>query len=410
MLHRRTFLQRATLATGAAAALPLVRPFARRFAWADNLPADVRITRVVAFDLPLKRAKIAGKNSRLDVHGDSSRDAMVRLFTSAGVEGIGACRIGERTARSLLGQNPLDFFRRDDRRMGGPLGNGTMPLWDLAGKLLKQPAYKLLGGEGTVRVHVYDGSIYFADLLPQYADRWQDRFREEIDQGRDRGHTAFKIKIGRGAKWMPREEGDDRDVAVVETIRKHAGDDVLLGVDANNGYDLAGAKRFIDRTAKANIAFAEEMFDERVDACLALKKHFAERKLNTLLADGETQSKLDPFKPLIEAGAIDVLQGDMKHFGFEGILDEAEMGAAKGILVAPHNWGSLLGFYMQLHVGRAINNFYRAEHDPLSTDVLFAEGYEIAKGEATVPDAPGFGLTIDEEKFAQLKVTIDVRA
>ncbi len=410
MLTRRAFLDRILARTVTATGVAALAPSASRFAWADDLPKDVRITRVLAFDLPLKRAKIAGKNSRLGVHGDTSRDAMVRLFTNAGVEGIGACRVDEKTARSLLGKDPLEFFRRDARRMSGPLGNGTMPLWDLAGKLLRQPAYKLLGGAGTERVSVYDGSIYFADLLPQYADRWQDRFREEIDQGRERGHTAFKIKIGRGAKWMPRGEGDERDVAVVETIRKHAGVDVLLGVDANNGYDLAGAKRFIDRTADANIAFVEELFDERVDACLELKKHIASKKLKTLLADGETQGKLDPFKPLIEADAIDVLQGDMKRFGFEGILDEAKMGAAKGILVAPHNWGSLLGFYMQLHVGRAIENFYRAEHDPLSTDVLLAEGYKIEKGEATVPDAAGFGLAIDEEKFANVKVTVDVRS
>ncbi|MEX2188617.1 MAG: mandelate racemase/muconate lactonizing enzyme family protein [Pirellulales bacterium] len=406
MFTRREFLNRAAAAASTAAFVPM----ASRLAWADDLPKDVRITRVVAFDLPLKRAKIAGKNSRLDVHGDTSRDAMVRLFTNAGVEGIGACRVDEKTARALLGKNPLDFFRREKHHMSGPLGNGTMPLWDLAGKLLEQPAYKLLGGAGSERVPVYDGSIYFADLLSQYSDRWQDRFREEIDQGRERGHTAFKIKIGRGAKWMPREAGDARDLAVIETIRQHAGADVLLGVDANNGYDLAGAKTLIDRTADANIAFVEELFDERVDACLELKKHIAAKKLKTLLADGETQGTLEPFEPLIKAGAIDVLQGDMKHFGFEGILDEAEMAAAKGVLVAPHNWGSLIGFYMQLHVGRAIKNFYRAEHDPLSTDVLLAEGYKIDGGEATVSDAAGFGLAIDEKKFAELKVSVDVRA
>jgi L-rhamnonate dehydratase len=380
------------------------------FAWAEDLPKDVRITRIVAFDLPLKRAKVAGKNARLDVHGDTATDAMARFYTNTGVEGIGACRVDEKTARGLLGKNPLEFFKQDARRMGGPLGNGTMPLWDLAGKLLKQPAFKLLGGAGSERVPVYDGSIYFADLLPQYADRWQERFREEIDQGRDRGHIAFKIKIGRGSKWMPRDAGNDRDVAVVETIRKHAGADVLLGVDANNGYDLAGAKRFIDRTAEANIAFAEEMFEERVEPCLEFKKHFADKKLKTLLADGETQSKLDPFKPLVEAKAVDVLQGDMKHFGFEGILDEADMAAPNGILIAPHNWGSLIGYYMQLHIGRAIKNFYRAEHDPLSTDVLVAEGYAIKNGEATVPDAPGFGLSIDEAKFKALKVKFEVSA
>jgi L-alanine-DL-glutamate epimerase-like enolase superfamily enzyme len=52
-------------------------------------------------------------------------------------------------------------------------------------------------------------------------------------------------------------------------------------------------------------------------------------------------------------------------------------------------------------VGRAIKNFYGAEHDPLSTGVLRADGYSIEDGTATVPDAPGFGLAIDEEVFAR---------
>ena len=63
------------------------------------------------------------------------------------------------------------------------------------------------------------------------------------------GDRAFKIKIGRGAKWMPRADGDDRDVEVVKLIRQHAGDDTILGVDANNGYDLVGTMRFLDRVA-----------------------------------------------------------------------------------------------------------------------------------------------------------------
>jgi L-alanine-DL-glutamate epimerase-like enolase superfamily enzyme len=395
-LCRRTFLRSATPAAAAFAGWE----FARFRAVAADLPKDLRITRIVGFDLPLKRSKVAGKNARLDVHGDRSADAMWRVFTNQGLEGIGACRADRKTAASLIGKDPFEFYRQDRRRMTGPLGNGTMPLWDLAGKALKTPAYKLLGGAGQEKVPVYDGSIYFADLLPQYADRWRDRFKEEIDMGRRIGHVAFKIKIGRGNKWMPRTEGDDRDVEIVQLIRGHAGPDAILGVDANNGYNLDIARRFIDRTKDAKLAFVEELFEETVDDCLALKRHIAKRGLKTLLADGETQSRLDPFKPLIAAKAIDVLQGDMKHFGFEGILDEAEMGRPNGIIVAPHNWGSLIGYYMQLHVGRAITNFYRAEHDPLATDVLVAEGYAIKDGLATVPDAPGFGLSLVDAKFA----------
>ncbi len=376
----------------------------------DELPKDVRITRAVGFDLPSRRLKVAGRNARLDVHGDRATDRMLRLYTNTGVEAVGNCRAEKDAVAKLLGKDPFDFYRRDDRQMTGPLGVGTMPLWDLVGKLLEKPAYELLGGAGPERVPVYDGSIYFADLLPQYADRWQDRFREEIDMGRKLGHRAFKIKIGRGHKWMPREEGDARDVAVVKLIREHAGPDVLIGVDANNGYDLAGAKRFLERSGAADLAFVEELFPETVEDCLALKEFMKANGWKTLLADGETQGTIEVFKPFIDARAIDVFQADMNRFGFEGILTEAAWAREKDLLVAPHNWGSLIGYYMQLHVGRAIKNLYRAEHDPLETRVLRADGYERKDGLSSVPGAPGFGLSIDEKAFAsEVKVLFDLR-
>lgn len=380
----------------------------------EEWPDDVRITGAVGFRLPTRRSKVAGKNARLGVHGDRAGDRLVRLSTNMGLEGLGNCRAGRDDVARLLGKNPFASYHSEAEggpRMSGPLGAGTMPLWDLAGKVLNKPAYKLLGEAGPERVPVYDGSIYFADLLPQYADRWKDRFREELDMGRKLGHRAFKIKVGRGFKWMDRQEGDRRDGEVVRLLREHGGDEVILGVDANNGYDLPGAKRFLQRAGDADIAFAEEMFPETVEECLEFKEFIRKHGWKTLLADGETQGKLEAYKPFIEARAIDVFQGDMNRFGIEGILTEAEWARAKGLQVAPHNWGSLVGFYMQLHVGRAISNFYRAEHDPLSSDVLIADGYTIRDGAATLPDAPGFGLALDEEKFkSEAKIIFHVKA
>lgn len=397
-MHRRTFLTTIAVTT------------LSRAVRAADAPKDIRVTRAVGFDLPLRRSKVAGRNARLDVHGDRSNDRMVRLYTNSGVEAVGNCRADEKAVSQLIGKDPFAFYRRDERKMIGPLGAGTMPLWDLLGKLVKKPLYELLGGGGPDRVPVYDGSIYFADLLPQYADRWQDRFREEIDMGLKIGHRAFKIKIGRGSKWMGRAEGDARDVQVVKTIRQHAGKDVVLAVDANNGYDLAGAKRFLENVGGDNLAFVEEMFPETVEECLELKKFIKDNGWATLLADGETQSNLDVFKPFMKAKAIDIYQADMNRFGFEGILTEAAWAKEAGQMVAPHNWGSLVGYYMQLHVGRAVPNLYRAEHDPLSTDVLVAHGYDRKDGTTSVSVAPGFGLSIDETKFAgEVKVRFDLK-
>src|SRR5688572_7082373 len=157
-MNRREFLASASAA--AAAGIVASR------SWANELPPDLRITRIVGFDLPSRRSKVAGKNSRLDVHGDRANDRMVRLYTNTGLEGLGNCRADEEALSKLLGKPLRDFYDPAQTRMT-VLGNGTMPLWDLAGKALRKPAYELLGGKGAEPIKVYDGSIYFADLLPE---------------------------------------------------------------------------------------------------------------------------------------------------------------------------------------------------------------------------------------------------
>jgi len=403
-MRRRRFL---ALAAGAAATSP-------RWATAvlaDDLPADVKITRITGLDLTSRRVKFAGKNARLDVHGDRATDRMVRLYASNGLEGIGNCRASEEALRSLLGQPVSALAEQLKEDLPDRLSTGTMPVWDLLGKLRGKPVYELLGNKGPQRVPVYDGSIYFQDLLPPYTDAWQDRFRTELDDSLARGHRAVKVKIGRGSKWMPRTEGDARDLDVVRTIRQHVGPEFLLGVDANNGYDPFGARHFLNALADVRLAFAEEMFPETLVDCESLRAYIAEQGWPTLIADGETQESLDPLRPLIEAHAIDIAQADMNRFGIEGILTESKLAEPNGVLIAPHNWGSLVGYYLQLHVGRAIPNFYRAENDPLVSEALVAEGYVIADGTSSVPNAPGFGLTLRESALErEAKLRFDLRA
>ncbi|MHC4692090.1 MAG: mandelate racemase/muconate lactonizing enzyme family protein [Planctomycetota bacterium] len=398
-MRRREFLK----AVAGTALLPL-------WSWAKEIPSELKITRIVGFNLGSERSKLAGKNSRRGVHGRKANDRMVRLFTNTSLEGIGNCRTGKKELSQLVGKNPFEFYNSTNQKITGPMGVGTMPMWDLIGKVLNKPVYELLGGAGPERIPVYDGSIYFSDLLPEYKHKSLDRFKEEIDMGTAIGHRAFKVKIGRGAKWMQPKEGYARDVEVLKTIRQHAGPKILIGVDANNGYDPMKTRKLLEELGDYNFAFLEEMFPEDIETYLELKRFIRKHGWKTLIADGETQSKLDAYKPFIEARAIDIFQGDMNRFGFEGILTEAAWCKPKGLRVAPHNWGSLVGYYMQLHVGRAITNFYRAEHDPLSNKVLIADGYKIRNGSASVPDAPGFGLKINEDEFAtKARINFDLK-
>jgi L-alanine-DL-glutamate epimerase-like enolase superfamily enzyme len=387
---------------------------------ADEAPKDVKIVRIVAFDLPTKRVKFVGKNARLDDHGDHSHDRIVRLITNTGVEGFGVCHRDEKTLRALLDQNPATIKPLT-------LDGGSAPLWDLLGKLTNKPAYQLLtpltAGQSESptaglppravdsTVAVYDGSIYFSDLLPRYQNNWQDRFKEELDDTLSRGHRALKAKIGRGNKWMPREEGDARDIEVLKVLRAHAGKDVKIAVDANNGYlDVARCARLLDALPDYNFEFLEEMFPEEVEKDLALKAEIKKRNLKTLLADGETQSDVAPLKPLMEAKALDIFQLDINGVGPDGLIEEAALAHPHGGTIAPHSWGTLVGFYAMLHVARAIPNFYSAEQDPLTSDALIAEGYKIENGRCSVPDSPGFGLRLREKSLADIKPVFDLKS
>lgn len=400
-LNRREFLS----LCGVAASCSAVR------ALAADLPGDVRITRIVRFDLVSRRDKLVGKNSRLGVHGREARDPMIRIFTNTGLEGLGRCSANQETCAGLLGKNPMDYFRPEGPGFDSALRADSMALWDLLGKVRDEPVYALLGGAGPERVPTYDGTIYFADLLPEYEANWRDRFKAEIDMGLDYGHRAFKIKIGRGAQWMPTEEGFTRDKEVVQLIRDHAGPDIALAVDANNGYDPARTKRFLEEMAGIRLTFIEEMFEEDIEQYLDLKAFMADQGIQTLIADGETQGSLQPLLPFMKAGAIDLYQLDTNHFGIEGILRESAEAQKYGQSLAPHNWASLIGFYTTLQIGRGIPNLDWAENDLSSNEIITAEGYHIEDGAASVPEAPGFGLGVHEENFAErIKPQFDIWA
>jgi len=89
-----------------------------------DVPQELRITRVVGFELTPRRAKVAGKNARLDVHGDRGRDRMLRLYTNMDIEGLGNCAASKDDSAKLLGTNPFDFYREGVPEMTGPL-NGA---------------------------------------------------------------------------------------------------------------------------------------------------------------------------------------------------------------------------------------------------------------------------------------------
>ncbi len=392
-MNRRQFLAAsASLAAGA-----LATTIADQEKKVDELK-KFKITKITGFKHVCPRPKLVGKNSRLDVHGKQTSENILRIATDQGIEGIGIGSTPQETARKLLGHSVDEYWKPGGGAIS-PLDRADHALFDLVGKALHTPAWKLFGGKGPEWVPVYDGSIYFNDLLPEFQDKGVARLLEEVETSLKRGHRAFKIKVGRGAKWMEKEAGFKRDVEVVQSIRKLVGREVKLMVDANNGFDLDGTKRWLDAVGD-DLYFIEEMFPEVVEQDLDLKAYLRKKGWKTLVADGENAREVNLFDPFIEKDALDVLQPDIRSFGLTRQWELSRKTAAKpNIQLAPHNWGSHLGLHMQLVLARGIPNFLIAEEDPSTSDLFDTSAFRFKEGKMLVPDVAGCGLVLREKVF-----------
>lgn len=399
-MQRRTFLQSATAAALASLAAP---------AFSQDTPGtehhdlktlqDFRITKVAGFRHVCPRPKLVGKNSHLDVHGHSTSEFVLRIWTNQGIDAIGCGRIEPETARLLLGQT-LDTFWRPGLGAIGPLGRADHALYDLVGKALGLPAWKLLGGLGPEWAPVYDGSIYFADLLPEHQARGVSRIVDEVESSLLAGHRAFKIKIGRGFKWMPKKEGWNRDLQVVRAIRKAVGPDIQLMVDSNNAFTPDEAIRWLDELDD-ELLFVEEMFPEQVVDDRHLASFLRSKRWNTLVADGESAPDLDHFDPFLDSRSIDVLQPDIRAFGLtlQWALARRIREKNPAARLAPHNWGSHLGLPMQLVLARGLPNVLTCEQDTSTSDLFDPSPWEFRDGKVRVPDLPGCGLLVREDVY-----------
>jgi len=362
-----------------------------------------KITRIEWARLDAKRPRSAGANARLGVHGDHVVLPLVRLATDTGVSGFGFCWAGPDSANALLGM-PLDALFSEAE---GVLEAGRayeFPLWDLIGQMQNQPVYALAAAVNsqpvpeTLRVPCYDTSLYFDDLhLSSTADAAK-LMAGEAWEGLDRGHRAFKLKVGRGARHLPPDDGLARDIAVIQAAREAVGPDCKLLLDANNGYTLNLAKQVLTETAGCGVTWLEEAFHEDDVLYHDLKAWLTERALSVLIADGEGDASprlLDWAK----AGLIDVVQYDIFDYGFTRWLHLGRQLDAWGVRSAPHHYGGLYGNYASGHLAPALRRFTYVEWDAAAAPGLDTSRYQLENGHVVIPNAPGFGLSLDEAEF-----------
>jgi L-rhamnonate dehydratase len=364
-----------------------------------------RIEKIEWGCLPGKRSRPTGKNAVLDEQGDSVPMETARI-TIAGQTGFGWSVLSKDQAESLIGLSTTEIFTADGK-VRPEYMSVEYPLLDWLGNSSNQPVYSLFKREelrshtSAFAVDCYDTSLYFDEVNLSDEKAAVELMQEEVAAGIQQGHRSFKIKVGRGARHMPLELGTQRDIAVIRGVREAAGVDARIMIDANNAYNLNLTKQVLAAVAEVSPYWIEEPFHENNALYKDLKQWIHTNNLNVMIADGEWFYA----PPLVEwalQGCIDVVQHDIRDFGFCRWLDLGKVLDSAGIQSAPHNYHSAYGNYASCHLASAVKGFLFVEWDDIAVTGLDASGYSIAEGKVNVPAEPGFGLKLDDSYFSRI--------
>jgi L-alanine-DL-glutamate epimerase-like enolase superfamily enzyme len=283
--------------------------------------------RVAAIDfrqIDLSWPRHVGRNAVLGAHGHGPRPEVCLLRTDQGATGWGMIR-GERAsvnaiADRVVGQTVASLFSRPQGLAADPLSPLDFALHDLAGVILNLPVWKLIAPKPLDTPHlapIYSGMIYFDDLDPPDAPAGVGKLVEECRWDYDYGYRQFKLKIGRGHRWMvPASAGLERDILAVRTIAEKFPDCDIL-VDANNGYTLETCIRFLEGVQGVRLFWLEEPFHENVDDYRRLNDWMqAHGFANTYLADGEARPDTPVLDQLQRERVLDIRLEDIVGYGF----------------------------------------------------------------------------------------------
>jgi L-talarate/galactarate dehydratase len=330
---------------------------------------------------------------------------IVRLRTDDGIEGIGVTLYGGRLTRSLhaavedlaaatVGEDPMRIeqvvakLRASDA--AGPGGIFTLALaaidtalWDIKGKALGQPLWKLLGGHRQ-RVPTYASGSLRRGLSDDQAQR---AARILVDKG----FREMKTQMALPGNPTPAEE-----VRRVRVVREAIGPDIKLMCDINQRWRPEQAIDIGYRVEQAGVGLFWLEDVTTADDYPGLARVTA--ALKTPIAGGEYVWGIVPFRHMIEARSVDIVIVDLARVG--GVsqwMKVAGMAEAFNLPIVSHVMPEIL-----VHLVAACPNGLTVEYMPWML-ALYEETPAIDKGELVLPDKPGLGLKFDEEAIARFK-------
>jgi L-alanine-DL-glutamate epimerase-like enolase superfamily enzyme len=335
---------------------------------------------------------------------------IVRVFDDEGCMGLGSgdAMLGfQEYAHLFIGQDPRHLERHaavlDNINFhAGRCWPLEVALWDLVGQLEGKPLWQMLGGT-SAKVAAY--ASFGVHRSP--AETAETALRAVAQ-----GFKAIKLRFGRARI--------EDDFAVLAAVRRAIGDEIAILIDCNQGWRMpwdtrkpwtyAQALEVAQELARWGVFWMEEPLHRGDYASMARLRSTARVRL----AGGEGTREMHEFYTLLERECLDVYQPDVVWTG--GLTQLSRLGAAvkaAGLLFTPHTWGNGIGLMANLHLATAVGAapFLEFPWDPPfwtteRRDFPLKQPIEVdVEGWLTCPDAPGLGITLDEERLAATLVS-----
>lgn len=336
---------------------------------------------------------------------------LVEVTTDEGVTGLGSAYTSTLLVQGainvmepfLVGASALDpaavsetlhqqtFWQGRGGAITHAISGIDIALWDIFGKVTRQPISRLLGGRHRERIKPY-GSMLMTE---------PSHMKDRLQAAMARGFRAFKIG------WGPFGRRDARtDEAIVAAARDAIGPDLELMVDPGGSdacwpHSYKWAVNTARMLAPYNVTWFEEALrPDDIEGYVKLREHSP-----VPIAAGEVLTRRQSFIEWIERRAVDYLQPDVTKVG--GLTEQHRIGQYAddhAILMVPHGWNTAVGLAADLQLVAAAGNARWVEYITPSPYVedLFAEPLRMDEdGMLAIPDQPGLGFAWNPDGIAR---------
>ncbi|MCA9836053.1 MAG: mandelate racemase/muconate lactonizing enzyme family protein [Trueperaceae bacterium] len=369
------------------------------------------------------QACVIGKQ---EAHSGGSVWTFVRIYTDEGIVGTGECNSAAAATgfatkeiiltfkELLLGKDPLNIgpLYETMRRSGRYGGTSTVPvmfaitgienaLYDIAGKALNVPVYKLLGGKYRDKIRLYADCHAGESEEPQ---AYVEKALEVIEEG----YSAIKFDVdstGIGKldpyNWTVGAKEMSHVINLIQGVREGIGYEIDLAIDCHGQFDLPSAITLAKAIEDVRLLWLEEPVP--AENLSALKQ--VKASSSTVICTGENHYTRFEFIELLQNQATDIIMPDLAKAG--GIMEAkriADIADAYYVPIAPHNVSSPLGMMASCHVMAAVPNFLLLEFHGREIswwqDLCEGDKPFIENGFMSVSDKPGIGVELND-KVAQ---------